>query len=71
MERHHERTLREIQQYIQQHRISPTIDEIARLCGVSKTAAYVRVQKLLALGKISYTPKIPRSIVVVEESPHE
>jgi SOS-response transcriptional repressor LexA len=64
-----ERILDFITRFIYEHGYAPTFAEIGKGCDISSTSivsSYVR--RLEKMGKIKYTPKAARSIVVLEEA---
>lgn len=57
--------------YRAQHGVAPTLGEIAKAHGVSKTTISLHVQALERLGMISVDKHKTRSIVVIEGKPGE
>jgi len=58
-----------IRQYLDNNRVSPTLDELAVNFGVSRVTAYQHVQALEKKGVIRRTPNRARSIELVDTSP--
>lgn len=57
--------LRFVSDYIAEHGMSPTLDEIAASQGVNKTTAFEHVRSLMRMGLVSARPNETRSIRIV------
>ena len=60
------RVLAFIRTYINQHGISPSLDEIAKGCHMSRSNVVRYLDFLEAWGYLTRTPGIPRSISLLE-----
>ena len=63
-----ERVYTFIKTYWQAHRLSPSQQEIADGCFISKSAVIRHLDRLEGQGKIVRVPHVPRSISLVEDT---
>lgn len=53
-----------IERYQKDHGFSPSVREISRACYMSPSTTQRHLYKLVEMGYLEITPKIPRSIVI-------
>ena len=66
---HQRRTLREIQDYIARKGYPPTIQELAKILGITHTSTHAQVNQLVRKGYLRREPRKARGLTVVGKEP--